>query len=461
MMALRLILILGLGGSAMYAATEPARLLVTNAKFFTMAAGQAEPFDGYMVVDSGGRISAVGSGNAPEIDATETVDLGGQWVLPGFVSAHSHWWQSAWRGLAADQTLMGWVDALYLNNAVNAKTEDFYWFTLDGGLDHLRHGITSAYNFNYGGWGTPEYARAQLRGELESGMRFVHGQNFGGWGQAPSTEQGIAEATEFLAWIEAERPGDQFLGAMINGTAAFRDSPQAATVEALISAQLGMGNHAHMLESSPDQYEERSRFRWMLDAGMVTDKLLLGHFIHTDPWILDQVSKAGASMSWNPLSNGRLASGTPDIPDYLARGIRVGMGVDGQASADRADPWENLRMGLYAVRAKYEDASVLSPYDVIRLHTQGSADVLGAADKIGSLEVGKFGDFLVVDPTDFGVVFDAYATLAFMAAQEHMTAIYVGGVLKVEHGQTVSIDYRAVQKEVKTRVIAARNPHAN
>ena len=85
----------------------------------------------------------------------------------------------------------------------------------------------------------------------------------------------------------------------------------------------------------------------------------------------------------------------PDIPKYLASGIKVGMGVDGQASADLPDPFENMRVGLYFVRAKYEDASIMQPIDVLRLHTLGSAEVMGIADKVGTLEAGKFADFSV------------------------------------------------------------------
>jgi imidazolonepropionase-like amidohydrolase len=51
-----------------------------------------------------------------------------------------------------------------------------------------------------------------------------------------------------------------------------------------------------------------------------------------------------------------------------------------------------MRMGLYVIRANYESAKVLQPIDVLRFHTLGSAEVLGVADKVGSLEVGKFGD---------------------------------------------------------------------
>ena len=442
-------LIIGLAANA-----EPVRLVVDNALIFTMAEGQEAGIAGHLVIDTEGRVRAVGAGPADAVWEPEThLDLAGQWILPGFVSAHSHLWQSAWRGLAANQTLMGWVDALYLERAQYAEPEDYYWFTLYGALDHVRHGITSTYNFNYGGWSEPAYAEAQLRGEVESGVRFVHGQNFGGWGGVPSEAEGLAAAKAFLDWIGVQATRDQLLGVMINGTAAFRDTAQAAITEAAIGRAFPeIGNHIHLLESAPEQFEERSRFRWMVDAGLITDRVLLGHFIHSDPWILEQVTAAGAAMSWNPLSNGRLASGIADIPLYLAKGLRVGMGVDGQASADRADPFENVRAGLYAVRGKYGDASVLSPYQVLRLHTMGSADALGAGDLVGSLELGKFGDFVVIDPTDFGVVFDAYASLAFMAGQEHLRAVYIGGVLQARDGDPVNADLAAIRREVNHRL---------
>ena len=159
-------------------------------------------------------------------------------------------------------------------------------------------------------------------------------------------------------------------------------------------------------------------------------------------------------MSWNPLSNGRLASGVADIPKYLKMGIRVGMGVDGEASADLADPFENMRTGLYAIRDKYEDATIMSPYQVLYLHTMGSADVMGVKDKLGSLEPGKYADFLVVDPTRFGTVFDPYASLVLVAGERDLERVYVGGELKVEHGELRGQDMKKVQLETDRRSAA-------
>jgi cytosine/adenosine deaminase-related metal-dependent hydrolase len=189
---------------------------------------------------------------------------------------------------------------------------------------------------------------------------------------------------------------------------------------------------------------------------LLSKQLIFGHFIHTNSFILTESGKAGVAMSWNPLSNGRLASGVADIPACLKAGIRVGMGVDGEASADIADPFENMRSGLYAIRDKYEDATIMSPYDVLRLHTVGSADVLNVADRLGSLEPGKLADFLVIDPTRFRTVFDPYASLVFVANERDLERVYVGGDLLVQNGAFLKQDISKVRAEVKQRVAALR-----
>ena len=100
-------LLFGLTPQWLMAQAAP-KLVVRNATIFSMAAAQKEPFVGYIAVGSDGRIVAVGAGEPPaELKAQTVWDAHGHWVMPGFISAHSHLWQSAYRGLAADQTLLG------------------------------------------------------------------------------------------------------------------------------------------------------------------------------------------------------------------------------------------------------------------------------------------------------------------------------------------------------------------
>jgi len=439
-------------------AQQPAKLIVKNARLFTMAPGQRDPFVGYLVVDADGKLATVAAGDPPaSLQAAETWDAGGHWILPGFLSAHSHLWQAAFRGIAADKTLPGWIDGLYNVRASKAQPEDFYWFTLDGALDHLQHGITAAYDFTYGGGGLcPENSCDELeyKAEIDSGIRFVHGYEQDQITATDKLPQARARLKAFLDWIATQPKSSQLLSVMLNGSTSFNETYDQAVAEKAMMDEFHLGNQSHYLEP-PDTVEaERAKFKWFEDSGLLGPTLYFGHFIHANDAILAKVAAAHSGMSWNPLSNGRLASGVADIPKYLKMGIRVGMGVDGEASADLADPFENMRTGLYAIRDKYEDATIMSPYQVLYLHTMGSADVMGAKDKLGSLEPGKYADFLVIDPTRFGTVFDPYASLVLVTDERDLQRVYVGGVLKVENGKLLAQDMVKVQTETDRRSAA-------
>jgi cytosine/adenosine deaminase-related metal-dependent hydrolase len=439
--------------------SQQAKLVITNVLLLTMVPGQETPFAGYIVVGKDETITEIGAGSPPPgLSASATYDAAGKWIIPGFISAHSHLWQSAYRGLAPDKELNGWLDVLYGEHAPKAAAESFYWFTLDGALDHLRHGITAAYNFNYSpsdlrpGRGDISFDQAEFRAESKSGIRFLHGIDTGTITPQWSADQELAYVKGFLDWTKTQPASGRFLKTMLNGSGVYTDDAQQARAEARIMRELGIGNEQHFLETAADQAEERAKFRWLLDSGMLGPNLVWGHFVHPDTFILEQTAKFHVGVSWNPLSNGRLASGVADIPAYLKLGIHVGMGVDGEASADRADPFENVRMGMYAVRAKYENAGVLSPYQVLQMHTLGSAEVLGVADKLGSLAKGKLADFVVIDPSEFGRVFDPYASLVFVGGVENIDRIYVGGDLVVLHGQVSGQNVEQVRHEAESRV---------
>jgi 5-methylthioadenosine/S-adenosylhomocysteine deaminase len=457
------ILLFGFYTHTAHAQATPAtaRLILRNAKFFTMAPNQKEVFSGYMVVDSMGKISAIGAGEPPAgLKAVQTWDAGGHWVTPGFLSAHSHLWQAAFRGIAADKTLLDWITGLYLNKAVNAQAEDFYWFTLSGALDHLQHGITGAYDFTYGGSSRGncqgiECDKSSYQADVDSGFRFVYGYQPDQIRESDNAEMAMARLQQFEDWLKSQPDSPQLLSVMINGMTSFNTTYQQSVAEKAMMDKFHVGNQSHFLEPPEHVAADQEKFKWYVDSGLLGSKdLYFGHFIHTSDAILEATAKAHGGMSWNPLSNGRLASGTADIPKYLKMGIRVGMGVDGEASADLADPFENMRTGMYAIRDKYEDATIMSPYQVLYLHTMGSADVMGVKDKLGSLEVGKYADFLVIDPTRFGTVFDPYASLVLITGERDLERVYVGGVLKVEHGRMLGQDMGKVQQETNRRSAA-------
>jgi 5-methylthioadenosine/S-adenosylhomocysteine deaminase len=437
------------------AALGAEKLLITNGLLMTMKPGEERAYVGYVAVTANGRISAIGQGKPPAtLSAQHTYDAQGKFIVPGFISAHSHIWQSAFRGLAADQYVRGWGNVIYRQMAIQSKAEDFYWFTLHGCVDHLVHGITSIYNFTYGSQGAGDFAKQQWRGEMDCGARFIH--SYARSRDIPA-EQQRTELADFMAYTKPDMANAVVLKMSLAGTA----TPLAAVeLDLAFMKEFGLSNQTHFLEWPLEQERQQAGFANIIEAGILGPALSFGHFIHTTDQIVKTAAAAGSGMSWNPLSNGRLGSGIADIPRYLSLGLKVGMGVDGQASADLPDPFENMRTGLYMIRGKYESALVLQPVDILRMHTLGGAQVLGIADKVGSLEVGKFGDVLIIDPKsmDRGPVFDPYATLVFACNIANLERVYVGGELLSEDRKALKQDFGKISAQLAARVNKLNKP---
>jgi 5-methylthioadenosine/S-adenosylhomocysteine deaminase len=433
------------------------KLIVRNASIMTMAEGQRAPIAGYLSVAPDGTILAVAAGEPPaSLHAATVVDAHGDYIIPGFISAHTHLNSAPYPGLGAEFTLHGWSAARGKHD--HSTAEDSYWFTLYGALDILEHGVTTAYNFAvaHNANATDNtvandeaYQKSQLRAEVDSGIRFEHGFPIGDTTTPQGLERTRTLLQAFLKLTATQQPSPHFLKVMLSGATGGGQSEGAA----VLMKEFHLANQTHFLEPPDSVGEQQSNFRAMMDTGLLSHDLYFGHFIHTNDFILEQSAKAGVGMSWQPLSNGRLGSGVADIPKYLKMGIRVGMGLDSASCADLMDPFENMRTGLYAVRDKYEDAGIMSPYQVLWLHTMGSADVMGIKDKVGSLEPGKFADFLLINPAGLGVALeDPYANLVFVAAEQDLDSVYIGGDLQVDHGKMLHHDLPKIEADVYGRV---------
>jgi cytosine/adenosine deaminase-related metal-dependent hydrolase len=96
-----------------------------------------------------------------------------------------------------------------------------------------------------------------------------------------------------------------------------------------------------------------------------------------------------------------------------------------------------MRFGIYSQRANAKSPAAMGVAEMLRLHTLGSARTLGVADRLGSLEPGKYADFLVVDPRepDIGPVWDATGAYVLACGLRNLKAVYVGGKLVSRDGR--------------------------
>jgi 5-methylthioadenosine/S-adenosylhomocysteine deaminase len=188
-----------------------------------------------------------------------------------------------------------------------------------------------------------------------------------------------------------------------------------------------------------------------LDAlGLLDARTVLAHCVWLDDEEIAILARTGATVAHNPMSNLKLASGIARVPDMLAAGVRVTVGTDGAISGNDLDMWMALRLAATLHRAATLSATAVTTGQALRMVTLDGAAALGVADRLGSLEVGKLADMVLVDLGRAHAVplFDPLTHLVFSCAKSDVRHVFVGGRQVVRDGVLTRVDLADLLAEV-------------
>ncbi|MEW2444480.1 8-oxoguanine deaminase [Micromonospora marina] len=430
-------------------------IIIENCAVATVDDDRTEHRSGHVVIGDDGRITALGPGPAAVGDRTATrVDGTGCLATPGLVNAHHHLYQWVTRGLAQDADLFGWLTTLYPVWA-RLDTEAVY-AAAAAGLGWLAlSGCTTSTDHHYV---FPPGRDDPLAAEIEAarlvGLRFQPcrgsmdlGRSAGGLPPDALVEK--TEAALLATEAALDRYHDPSPGSMLRISVApcspFSVSPTLMREAAALARRRGVRLHTHLAETAeeeeycrhthgctPVEYAER--------LGWLGDDVWLAHGVHLDDRALARLAETGTAVAHCPSSNARLGAGIARVPDLLARGVPVGLGVDGAASQEAGQLGAELRQALYAARLR-GGPTALNVRQALALGTIGGARCLGRADEIGSLEVGKLADVALwrLDGLGHAGIDDPVAALV-LGPPAPLALLLVGGRVVVAEGELRTTD---------------------
>jgi 5-methylthioadenosine/S-adenosylhomocysteine deaminase len=210
---------------------------------------------------------------------------------------------------------------------------------------------------------------------------------------------------------------------------------------ATLSAQLDLPIHVHLHETSEEirqslaQHGTRPLDR-LQRLGLLGPGLIGVHAVHLDEPEIALLAENNCAVAHCPTSNMKLASGAAPITQLSGQGVRIGLGTDGAASNNRLDLFQEMRHAGLLAKVASGDAAVLNAHELLRMATLGGASAVGLDDRIGSIQSGKAADMCAIrlDALETRPCFDPASHLVYTAGREHVTHVWVNGVLQVENG---------------------------
>ncbi|MCJ7534326.1 MAG: 8-oxoguanine deaminase [Anaerolineales bacterium] len=447
-------------------------LLVRNASLLATFDDQESEFvDGGLFIRDG-FIEQVGPTSELASSADEVLNLEGYVVLPGLVNTHHHFYQTLTRAVPAaqDTNLFNWLVTLYPIWA-RMQPEDIYISTITALAELSLSGCTTASDHLYI---FPNGSRLddQIQAGLDIGVRLhaSRGSMSRGESQGGLPPDSVVEEEDFIL-KDSQRLIEQYHdpnpGSMTQVVLApcspFSITGDLMMASASLAREYGVQLHTHLAETEDEEQFCIELFghrpvAYMEQVNWIGSDVWFAHSVHVNDDEIAQYASTGCGVAHCPSSNMRLASGIAPILKMLTSGVKVGLGVDGSASNDGSHMLGEVRQAMLLSRLgaslegaslSSEDASpMMSARQALRIATRGSAAVLGR-DDIGSLEVGKCGDFFAVNLEQLnfsGALHDPLAALVFCTP---VTADYtvVGGKFIVKEGHLETVDLQShIQK---------------
>jgi 8-oxoguanine deaminase len=441
-----------------------ATLLVKNARLLAAMDGARREIENGGMFCENGFILQVGKTNELPQTADEVLDLTDHLVLPGLINTHHHFYQTLTRAVPAaqDANLFNWLKTLYPIWA-RMTPDDISISTKTALAEMALSGCTTAsdhlYLFPNGSRLDDEIIAARemgLRLHASRGSMSL-GESKGGLppDSVVDSEDAIIKDSQRLI----EQYHDSNPGAMTRIVLApcspFSVTDKLMKESAELARYFGVHLHTHLAETQDEEAFCLQKFgyrpvAYMQSLNWVGKDVWFAHSVWVNQEEIKLYARTGCGVAHCPSSNMRLASGIAPVWEFMAAGVKLGLGLDGSASNDSSHMLAEVRqsMLLARLRAGVEGASlsssvkpILTARQALEIATIGGASVLGRED-VGSLENGKCADFIAINLNCLeyaGALHDPLAAALFCAPVKVDYNI-VAGKFVVKQGELMTLD---------------------
>lgn len=420
------------------------RLVIDNAAIVVTVNATDEVLNDVSIDIVDGNITAIcPAAQITDRDGAHIIDATHRLVMPGLVNLHTHLPMALLRGIAEDVDLQGFLDKVWAAEAAIMDPPTVELGATLGAFESLRGGCTTQVDMYF-------HHQAAHGGAVRAGARHVGGPVFFDF-PGPDGMSWQDRIVGLRTWAETRHDiGGPAAPLMANPHGTYTVSPEHLAELVTVMGELGGGVlHTHVSENEAENADVAERHNTtpigaLASAGWFDQhhtNVVLAHAVHiTDA---DRAALGfNATLAHCPGSNMKLASGAFDWSANTDVGARIGIGTDGCSSSNDLDMWQAMRQAALLARLTSQQADTAPAVAVLRAATIDGARALGMGDIIGSIEVGKQADLLLLDldQPHLTPMHDVFAGVVFAAGRGDVTDVIVDGQHVVADRRSTRLD---------------------
>lgn len=410
---------------------QAADLLVAAKYIVTMDSSRRVLADGAIAVRAG-KIVAIGprADIESKFSGTRTLDARDKLVMPGLINGHTHAAMSLLRGIADDMTLQDWLQKFIFPAEAHNVNEDFVtWGTRLGVLEMLKGGTTTYADMYY-------FEDAVARETKAAGMRGVLGETLLDF-PAPDNKT-MPQALSYTEKFLQHWRGDPLIHAAPAPHSMYLCSEKTLKDAAALARKYQASILIHVSETKKELDDSRaahngeSPVAYLDRLGFLGPDVLAAHCVWVDVADIALLAKTHTGCVHNPSSNMMLASGVAPIGQMLSAGLAVGLGTDGPAGSNNdLDMMEEMDLAAKLQKISKMDPQALGAQQAVEMATIRGAQAMHMESEIGSLEVGKAADLIVIglDAPNAVPLYNLYSQIVYALKASDVEDVVINGRL--------------------------------
>jgi putative selenium metabolism protein SsnA len=334
----------------------------------------------------------------------EIIDARGQYVMPGNICAHTHFYGAFARGMAipgpAPKDFPEILEKLWWPLDKALTSEDVRYSALVSLVDAIKHGTTTLIDHH----ASPNVIDGSLdtisEAVEQAGVRAVLCYEVTDRDGEDKAQAGIAENLRFLERVASDSPADGRLAAIfgLHASLTLSDATLAACAE---RAPSGTGFHIHVAEHEADQDDSQTKSGMrvvdrLVKHGILNESSIVAHAVHVNDREIELLAESGSWVSHQPRSNMNNAVGVAEVEDMLSAGVNVCLGNDGFSNA----MWEEWKAAYLVHKVWRRDPRRMSGGDIIQMAVRNNSDLASRffpSASVGVIEPGAHADLIFVD----------------------------------------------------------------
>jgi 5-methylthioadenosine/S-adenosylhomocysteine deaminase len=380
--------------------------------------------------------------------ARETMDATGRIIIPGLINGHTHIPMTLFRGLADDLDLQEWLTKYIFPAEAKNVTEEFVRVGTRLGLAEMIRGGTTTYCDMY------YFEDAIAEETSKAGVRGVLGETVIDFPVADNKTN--AEAMAYVEKFVKRWQGNDLITPAIAPHAPYTVSEEHLKTVRAFSDRTGAPIVTHISETKREvddslKAKSASPIDYLERIGFLNDHVIAAHVVWPSAEEIETLKRLKVGVVHNPQSNMKLAAGVSPVPKMMAAGVRVGLGTDGAASNNDLNMWEEMDTAAKLHKVFSGDPKVMSAQEAFELATIRGAQALHLDRDIGSIEVGKRADFVIVASDDLSQlpVYNVYSNLVYATKSWDVQTVIINGKTVMRDRKLLTLDETAIKESAR------------